>query len=59
MLSVRINQSLRNPGRQEGGQTLRHRRDGTQEVAAQSRLDRLLDLRFEQLKKDVLVDVKD
>jgi murein DD-endopeptidase MepM/ murein hydrolase activator NlpD len=31
----------------------------TQETAATARLDRLLDLRFEQLRKDVLVDVKD
>ena len=31
----------------------------TQESSAAGRLDRLLDLRFEQLKKDVLVDVKD
>lgn len=31
----------------------------TQETAAANRLDRLLDLRFERLRKDVLVDVKD
>ncbi len=31
----------------------------TQESGVQARLDRLLDLRFDQLKKDVLVDVKD
>ncbi|MBI5420092.1 MAG: M23 family metallopeptidase [Deltaproteobacteria bacterium] len=31
----------------------------TQEAAVSTRLDRLLDLRFDQLKKDVLVDVKD
>ncbi len=31
----------------------------TQETSAAGRLDRLLDLRFEELKRDVLVDVKD
>lgn len=31
----------------------------TQETATEARLDRLLDLRFEKLKKDVLVDVSD
>ncbi|MBI5577110.1 MAG: M23 family metallopeptidase [Deltaproteobacteria bacterium] len=31
----------------------------TREASAEGRLDSLLDLRFEQLKKDVLVDVKD
>ncbi len=56
---VRINESMR-PGaagrkdRQAGLGGLE-----TREAPAQERLDRLLDLRFEQLKKDVLVNVKD
>ena len=56
---VRINESL-GPG--AAGKKVRQTGLGgleTQETAAQARLDRLLDLRFEQLKKDVLVDVKD
>jgi len=56
---VRINQSMRPGG---GGKTGRLTGIGgmeTQEDAATARLDRLLDLRFEQLRKDVLVDVKD
>ena len=56
---VRINESLR-----PGAARKRDKSSGiggmeTQEAGALSRLDRLLDLRFEQLKKDVLVDVKD
>jgi murein DD-endopeptidase MepM/ murein hydrolase activator NlpD len=55
---ARINQSLR----PDGGKTDRPAGIGgmeTQEAAAAARLDRLLDLRFEQLKRDVLVDAKD
>jgi murein DD-endopeptidase MepM/ murein hydrolase activator NlpD len=56
---VRINESLRpgasgRKGRQTGLGGLE-----TREAPAQERLDRLLDLRFERLRKDVLVDVKD
>jgi len=56
---VRINESL---GPVVPGRTDRETGLGgseTQETTTQARLDRLLDLRFEQLKKDVLVDVKD
>ena len=56
---VRINESM-GPGL-AGRKTRQTGLGGleTQETAAQARLDRLLDLRFEQLRKDVLVDVKD
>ncbi|HSL92722.1 MAG TPA: peptidoglycan DD-metalloendopeptidase family protein [Candidatus Limnocylindrales bacterium] len=56
---ARINQSL-SPG--GAGKASRATGIGgleTQEAAATTRLDRLLDLRFDQLKKDVLVDAKD
>jgi murein DD-endopeptidase MepM/ murein hydrolase activator NlpD len=56
---VRINESM-GPG--VAGRKTRQTGLGgleTQETAAQARLDRLLDLRFEQLRKDILVDVKD
>jgi len=56
---VRINESM-GPGL-AGRKTRQTGLGGleTQETVAQTRLDRLLDLRFEQLRKDVLVDVKD
>lgn len=56
---VRINQSLRPGAGRKADKSSGIGGMETQQVAAQSRLDRLLDLRFEQLKRDVLVDVKD
>lgn len=56
---VRINQSLRPGASRDKGKPEGLGGMETQEVAAQNRLDRLLDLRFEQMKRDVLVDVKD
>lgn len=56
---VRINQKLRPGASRDKGKSEGLGGMETQEVAAQTRLDRLLDLRFEQLKRDVLVDVKD
>ena len=56
---VRINQSLRPGGVGKTGRPAGIGGAETQEASATARLDRLLDLRFEQLKKDVLVDVKD
>lgn len=56
---VRINQSLRPGGAGKTGRPTGIGGMETQETAATARLDRLLDLRFEQLRKDVLVDVKD
>lgn len=56
---ARINQSLRPGAAGKAGRSAGMGGMETQEVSAAGRLDRLLDLRFEQLKKDVLVDVKD
>jgi murein DD-endopeptidase MepM/ murein hydrolase activator NlpD len=55
---VRINQSL-TPGGGKAGRAAGVGGIETMEAAAAIRLDRFLDLRFDQLKKDVLVDVKD
>ena len=56
---VRINQSLHPGGTGKTGRPTGIGGMETQEDATTARLDRLLDLRFEQLRKDVLVDVKD
>ena len=53
-----INQSLA-PGTGKAGRQAGIGGTETLEAAASARLDRLLDLRFEQLKKDVLEDAKD
>jgi murein DD-endopeptidase MepM/ murein hydrolase activator NlpD len=56
---ARINQSLRPAGAAKADRPAGIGGMETQEAAVASRLDRLLDLRFEQLRKAVLVDVKD
>jgi murein DD-endopeptidase MepM/ murein hydrolase activator NlpD len=55
---ARINQSLSPGGAGKAGRSTGIGGMETQEAAAAARLDRLLELRFEQLKKDVLVDAK-
>lgn len=55
---VRINESLL-PGAGRKDQPAGIGGVETQEAAASTRLDRLLDLRFDRLMKDVLVDAKD
>jgi murein DD-endopeptidase MepM/ murein hydrolase activator NlpD len=55
---ARINESLSPGGAGKAGRTTGIGGRETQEAAVAARLDRLLDLRFEQLKKDVLVDAK-
>lgn len=56
---ARINQSLSPGGAGKAGRSGGIGGMETQETASAARLDRLLDLRFDQLKKDVLVDAKD
>ena len=55
---ARINQTLSPGGAGKAGRSTGIGGMETQEAAAAARLDRLLELRFEQLKKDVLVDAK-
>jgi murein DD-endopeptidase MepM/ murein hydrolase activator NlpD len=55
---ARINESLSPGGAGKAGRTTGIGGRETQEAAVAARLDRFLDLRFEQLKKDVLVDAK-
>lgn len=55
---VRINRSLSPGGTGKAGRSTGIGGMETQESSAAARLDRLLELRFEQLKNDVLVDAK-
>lgn len=58
MALIRLNQSLSSGLAAKAGQSSGIGGTETQQSASASRLDRLLDLRFEQLRKDVLVDAR-